>query len=108
MTLLLASVTGAGEAEIALAHGADIIDLKDPAQGALGALEPMAVRATLAAIAGRRPVSAVIGDLPMQPDIIYRAVEDMAAAGSTTSRSACSRAMDGRTASGRWRRWRGG
>lgn len=81
MTMLLASVTGPGEAEIALAHGADIIDLKDPAKGALGALEPAAVRATLAAIAGRRPVSAVTGELPMQPDIIYRAVAGMAAAG---------------------------
>jgi FolB domain-containing protein len=81
MTLLLASVTGPAEAEIAVAHGADIIDLKDPAQGALGALDPTAVRTTLQTIAGRRPVSAVTGDLPMQPLIIYRAVEAMAAAG---------------------------
>jgi dihydroneopterin aldolase len=81
MTLLLASVTGPAEAEIAVGHGADIIDLKDPAQGALGALEPAAVQATVAAIAGRRPVSAVTGDLPMRPLIIYRAVEAMAAAG---------------------------
>jgi (5-formylfuran-3-yl)methyl phosphate synthase len=81
MTMLLASVTGPGEAEIALAHGADIIDMKDPAKGALGALEPAAVRAAVAAIAGRRPASAVTGDLPMQPDIIYSAVENMAAAG---------------------------
>src|ERR1700760_4019825 len=81
MTLLLASVTGPAEAEIAVAHGADIVDLKDPAQGALGALEPAAVRATIAAIAGRRPVSAVTGDLPMQSHIIYAAVEAMAGAG---------------------------
>jgi FolB domain-containing protein len=81
MTLLLASVTGPAEAEIALAHGADIIDLKDPAKGALGALEAAAVQATVGAIAGRRPVSAVTGDLPMQPHIIYGAVEGMAAAG---------------------------
>src|SRR5450759_3813428 len=50
---------------------ADVIDMKDPAKGALGALEPAAVRAAVAAIAGRRPASAVTGDLPMQPDIIY-------------------------------------
>jgi (5-formylfuran-3-yl)methyl phosphate synthase len=81
MTLLLASVTGPAEAEIAIAYGADIIDLKDPTQGALGALKRAAVQATLAAIAGRRPTSAVTGDLPMQPLIIYRAVEAMAAAG---------------------------
>lgn len=81
MTMLLASVTGPGEAEIAVAHGADIIDLKDPAKGALGAVEPAAVRAALAVIAGRQPVSAVTGDLPMQPDIIHKAAESMAATG---------------------------
>ena len=37
MTLLLASVIGPDEAAVALAYGADIIDLKDPANGALGA-----------------------------------------------------------------------
>ena len=37
MTLMLASVLSREEAEIALAHGADIIDCKDPARGALGA-----------------------------------------------------------------------
>jgi FolB domain-containing protein len=81
MTMLLASVTGVGEAELALAHGADIIDLKDPSKGALGALDPATVRNIVAPIAGRRPVSAVTGDLPMQPDIIIRAAEAMAATG---------------------------
>ena len=37
MTKMLASVTGVEEAEIAIAGGADIIDLKDPTAGALGA-----------------------------------------------------------------------
>ena len=40
MTLLLASVTGPDEAALVLAHGADIIDLKDASNGALGALAP--------------------------------------------------------------------
>lgn len=102
MTLMLASVTGPAEAEVALAHGADVIDLKDPAKGALGALEPAAVRAAIAAIRGRRPVSAVIGDLPMQPDIIYTAAETMAATGvdyvkaglfAGEKREACIRAL---------------
>ena len=78
MTLLLASVTGTGEAAVVLAHGADIIDLKDAPNGALGALAPDVVRATVAAIQGRRPVSAVAGDLPMDPDVIVAAVETMA------------------------------
>jgi len=77
MTLLLASVTGAEEAEIALQSGADIIDLKDPSRGALGALSPDTVRSAVTAIAGRRPVSAVTGDLPMEPGVIVAAVQDM-------------------------------
>ena len=40
MTLFLASVRDVAEAEIALLAGADIVDLKDPAQGALGAVDP--------------------------------------------------------------------
>ena len=39
MTLFLASVRDVAEAETALLAGADIIDLKDPAQGALGAVD---------------------------------------------------------------------
>ncbi len=81
MTLMLASVTGPAEAEIALAGGADIIDLKDPARGALGAVEHAMVRATVAAVAGRRPVSAVTGDMPMRPEVVVAAAEGMAAAG---------------------------
>jgi dihydroneopterin aldolase len=81
MTLFLASVTGPEEAEVALAHGADIIDLKDPGRGALGAAPLEAVRATVAMVGGRRPVSAVTGDLPMQPDAVVAAVEAMAATG---------------------------
>jgi dihydroneopterin aldolase len=67
-------VTGPDEAAVALAHGADIIDLKDASRGALGALDPDVLRATVAAVSGRRPVSAVAGDLPMEPDVIAAAV----------------------------------
>jgi (5-formylfuran-3-yl)methyl phosphate synthase len=81
MTLFLASVTGAGEAQVALAHGADIIDLKDPTKGALGALGIEEVRATVARIRGTRPLSAAIGDLPMQPEAIAAAVSAMAECG---------------------------
>ena len=81
MTLLLASVTGPEEAELALDRGADIIDLKNPAAGALGALATETVRACLSVVGGRRPVSAVAGDLPMQPDVIVAAVEALARTG---------------------------
>jgi dihydroneopterin aldolase len=61
MSLMLASVTGPEEAETAVRHGADIIDLKDVGTG-FGAVAPEVARATVAAVARRRPVSAVIGD----------------------------------------------
>ena len=73
MTLLLASVTGPDEAEIAERHGADIIDLKDSRRGAFGAVAADVVSATVAALGGRRPVSAVAGELAMEPDVIVRA-----------------------------------
>ena len=82
MTLMLASVTGPDEAELALAGGADIVDLKDPARGALGAVDPSVVRRAAALVGGRRPVSAVTGDLPMQPDIVAQAARAMADAGA--------------------------
>ncbi|MEF2552098.1 (5-formylfuran-3-yl)methyl phosphate synthase [Aurantimonas sp. A2-1-M11] len=75
MIKLLASVTGVAEAETVLAGGADLVDLKDPARGALGAVTPDILAATMAAVAGRRPVSAVAGDLPMVPAVVREAVE---------------------------------
>jgi dihydroneopterin aldolase len=81
MTRMLASVNGPQEAEVALAGGADIIDLKDPAHGALGAMAPEVIRATVEAIGRRRPVSAVAGDLPMQAGGLVAAVRDIAPTG---------------------------
>ena len=81
MTFLLASVTGPEEAEIAVRHGADIVDLKDPARGAFGAVDPRAVAATVATVARRRPVSAVTGELAMEPDTVVRAATTLVDAG---------------------------
>src|ERR1700744_820397 len=81
MTLMLASVTGPGEAELVLEAGADIIDLKDPAAGGLGAVAPGVVRATGGGIAGARQTRAVTGDLPMEREAVRAAVETMAACG---------------------------
>jgi dihydroneopterin aldolase len=81
MTRMLASVNGPEEAEIALAGGADIIDLKDPARGALGAVTPAVIRATVKIVGKRRPVSAVAGDLPMQPGLVAATVREIAATG---------------------------
>src|SRR5689334_5200023 len=81
MTRMLASVTGPDEAEIALAGGADIIDLKDPTKGALGAVPAACIRSTVARVGGRRPVSAVAGEYPMQPDAVLAAAEAVVDAG---------------------------
>lgn len=78
-TGMLASVTSCTEALIALEGGADIIDLKNPALGALGALDDNTIRSVVAAVAGRVPVSATVGDLvEMDAGRIGRAVEQMA------------------------------
>ncbi len=81
MTGFLASVASVAEAEIALRAGADLIDLKDPGAGALGALPSATVRAAVTRIAGRRPSSATTGDLPMDPDLVLASATRLAGCG---------------------------
>ena len=81
MTGMLASVNSVAEALLVLDAAVDIIDLKQPALGALGALDTSEVKRIVAAIDGRRPVSATIGDLPMQPEPVFEAVQWMADTG---------------------------
>lgn len=81
MTRMLASVRTAEEAEIVLSGGADIVDLKDPGAGSLGALPVGEIGRLHRLIAGRTPVSAVCGDLPMEPATILDAAEAIAATG---------------------------
>lgn len=81
MTKLLASVSNTDEAMIALAAGADIIDLKDPSTGALGALPLSVLHEITSAVNGIRPISATIGDLPMQPELLASKVQLTAATG---------------------------
>ncbi len=81
MSAMLASVNSLEEACIAQQAGVDIIDLKQPALGALGALEVCQVANIVTQLKHSRPISATIGDLPMQADIIVDAVNAMAATG---------------------------
>src|SRR3954468_22924345 len=60
---LLISVRGAGEGEGALRGGADAIDVKEPRRGPLGRADDATVAAVVAGVAGRRPVSAALGEL---------------------------------------------
>ena len=78
---MLASVNSVAEALLVLDAAVDIIDLKQPALGALGALAIADVKRIVAAIEDRCPVSATIGDLPMQPDPVFDAVSAMAETG---------------------------
>jgi len=81
MTLFLASVRDKAEAETALLAHADIVDLKEPANGALGALDCATTRSIVSFVGGRVPVSATVGDLPVQPEVIRDAVLEKAACG---------------------------
>ncbi len=81
MTALLASVRSREEAALALAGGADLIDLKEPSRGALGALPPETVAELVRFVAGKRPVSATLGDLPMVPALLRSAAERLATSG---------------------------
>lgn len=81
MTGMLASVNSMDEANIVMAANVDIIDLKEPALGALGGLEISLVKKIVAVVNGQCPTSATIGDLPMQPEIIFNAVKEMAETG---------------------------
>lgn len=64
MTGFLASVTSVEEARLVCSAGADVIDLKDPTRGALGALEEDKVRSITSLIGNGATLSATIGDLP--------------------------------------------
>jgi uncharacterized protein (UPF0264 family) len=59
---LLVSVADAIDAAAAVEGGADIVDAKDPSRGALGPVSPAALRAIVATVAGRRPVSAALDE----------------------------------------------
>lgn len=81
MTCMLASVRDLVEARLVAESGADIIDLKNPSAGALGALPIQAVAEVVGELRGIKPISATVGDLPMAPATIIPAVEVMAATG---------------------------
>ncbi|MBV9817035.1 MAG: hypothetical protein JOZ07_01640 [Solirubrobacterales bacterium] len=79
---LLVSVVSAPEARAAIAGGADIIDVKDPREGALGAPAPSVLGEVVAAVAGRAPVSVALGDLPDLPHLAALAAHGAAALGA--------------------------
>ena len=79
---LLVSVVDAGEARIAAAAGADVIDVKDPSRGALGEAAPAVVRAVREATPAQLPVSAALGDGPFTPALAAALAGTAAASGA--------------------------
>jgi dihydroneopterin aldolase len=80
-TRMLASVTSVAEAQIAVAEGVDLVDLKNPAAGALGALAHATVREVVEAVGHTCLLSATVGDLPLDSAPIRNAVRDAAKTG---------------------------
>jgi|DewCreStandDraft_4_1066084.scaffolds.fasta_scaffold74989_3 uncharacterized protein (UPF0264 family) len=63
MIQLLVSVRSVEEADEALSGGADLIDMKDPAQGPLGRVGRPVARDIVSRVGGRKPVSLAGGEL---------------------------------------------
>lgn len=83
-TQWLASVKSLSEAKTLIDCPPTLIDLKNPANGALGALETKAAAEIVAWVKHHNlpsQISATIGDLPMQADIIIPKLHAMAATG---------------------------
>jgi (5-formylfuran-3-yl)methyl phosphate synthase len=64
---LMISVISATEAREAIQGGAEILDVKNPSEGSLGAQFPRVIREIKELAAGRVQVSAAIGDMPNVP-----------------------------------------
>ncbi len=79
---LLVSVVSAEEARRALAGGADIIDVKDPGEGPLGAPSPRVLSDVVRAVGTSAPVSVALGDLPALPHTAALAARGAALSGA--------------------------
>jgi uncharacterized protein (UPF0264 family) len=64
---LMISVVSAEEARNAMLGGAEILDIKNPAEGSLGAQYPRVIREIKNLASGKAEVSAAIGDMPNLP-----------------------------------------
>lgn len=78
---MLASVRDLSEAKIVLQANVEVIDLKEPSKGALGAVEEGVTQEVVQFVAERCLVSATIGDLPMQAELINAAISVVAGTG---------------------------
>ena len=79
---LLVSVVSAQEARRALAGGADIIDVKDPGEGALGAPSPRVLSEVVREVGAAAPISVALGDMPNLPHTAALAARGAALSGA--------------------------
>jgi uncharacterized protein (UPF0264 family) len=79
---LLVSVVSALEARRAVAGGADIVDVKDPAEGPLGAPAPSVLSSVVRAVGSAAPVSVALGDPPDLPHAAALAARGAVACGA--------------------------
>jgi uncharacterized protein (UPF0264 family) len=64
---LMISAISAAEAQVALEGGAEIVDIKNPEEGSLGAQSPNVIREIRNLCHGKAETSAAIGDMPNLP-----------------------------------------
>ena len=82
MTKLLVTPTDEKDAINAVNGGADIIDVKNPVEGSLGAALPMLIHKIRTAVPNEVPVSAALGDVPFLPGTVAQAALGAAMAGA--------------------------
>ena len=79
---MLASVANLDEALLVADEGVDLIDLKDPSQGALGAVTTELALEVVHNLSGSYPLSATIGDIPLKETTqLSEAIDNMTATG---------------------------
>ncbi len=81
MTKMLASVTSVAEAQIAMQSGVDVIDIKDPNSGALGAQTCGVIRDIVTAVNHATLTSATVGDIEPNAAILSQRIDEVAATG---------------------------
>ena len=79
---LMVSVISAVEAGDAIAGGAEILDIKNPLEGSLGAQSPDIIRDITELASGKIEISVAIGDLPNLPGTAALAALGAAACGA--------------------------
>jgi hypothetical protein len=65
---VLVSIRNAQEAALAVQADVDLVDIKEPSRGSLGAAAPAVIDAVIREVAGRKPLSVALGELIEQSD----------------------------------------